>query len=60
MTILTMSLKLSNRKRILKIIFLVLVASVFVFFFAKIIIFENRYYEEKDGSEREEPVVLED
>lgn len=52
-----MGLSLSKWKKYLSKIFLILLGVVFVAFIARVIIWENHYYREKEGSEREVATV---
>ncbi|MDO4741872.1 MAG: class F sortase [Candidatus Saccharibacteria bacterium] len=55
-----MSLKINGYRKILKIATLALIVGVVGMFFVKVMIFEASYYDEKEGSEREELVLVEE
>ena len=47
-----MTLKISNGRMVLKWVVISLFAVLFLIFFVRVVIFENQYYNEKEGSER--------
>ncbi|MBR3329195.1 class F sortase [Candidatus Saccharibacteria bacterium] len=52
MTILVMSLKIKSWRNLIKCIVWGVIAIVFLIFLIRVIVFENNYYNEKEGSER--------
>lgn len=65
MTILVMSLKIKGWRKFLKWSFWAVLSILFLVFLIRVLVFENNYYNEKDGSERvvvatETPVVEEE
>ena len=58
---LAMSLKIDfNWKRILKYIFWLVVAVLFIVYVVRVLVFERNYYNEKEGSERAIVTVVEE
>ena len=60
MTILAMSLKLKGWRKIVKWSVWAVLSVLFLVFLIRVIVFENNYYGEKEGSERAAAVVTED
>ena len=55
-----MSLKIKGWRKIIKYTILAILAVLFLVFLIRVVVFENNYYNEKEGSERAASVVQED
>ena len=60
MTILVMSLKIKGWRKIVKWVAWSLLAVLLIVFIVRVLVFENNYYGEKEGSERSGAVIQED